>query len=303
MMKRLKFRKVLISTISSVGLFLSALPAIAKEPFSSLRSLYTLDAHLPQTVDVLSDETSEGVRRIELTFTAFDNEKVPARLEVLQNAENPPVIILLHGLTQSRAQWWRTDKGPYSFPSRHRKALVDAGFAVFAFDARKHGDRRGPADFADPGIYLQNGYFDAARKFIAETAIDVRSAINALDRIDGIDASNIGVTGFSLGAFIGYLATAVDTRIDAGFFMALPLLPVTKGEVASFTSPFAYAEGFDGRVMGLLAGTKDQLYTKEGIDSLAAAMRSDTQVTWIESDHDFPDSTADISVNFFETAF
>ncbi|MBB5515397.1 pimeloyl-ACP methyl ester carboxylesterase [Rubricella aquisinus] len=291
-----------LAALTAVLLIAAPAPVRADSTFDHLRAFYALDPHMPQTVEVQSDAPADGVRRVEFTFTGFDNQIVPARLDVPNGAENPPVILLLHGLTQSRAQWWRTDEGPYSFPSSHRAALVEAGFAVLAFDARKHGERRVSTDFENPYIYLENGYFDATRKFIADTAIDVRSAVDALDQIDGVDASRVGVTGFSLGAFVGYLAAAVDPRIDAGLFIALPLLPVSAGEAASFTSPFSYTEGFGARPMGLIAGTEDPLYTIDGMEALAAQMSGQTQLTWIDSGHDFPHDTADVSVRFFTGA-
>ncbi|WP_376744339.1 hypothetical protein [Marimonas arenosa] len=124
-----------------------------------------------------------------------------------------------------------------------------------------------------------------------------------MDQIEGIDANKIGVAGFSLGAIVGYLATAVDPRVDAGLFIGMPLLPITEGEAASFTSPFAYAEGFGERKVALVAGTEDQMYSREGVDALVAQMPPGTQTYWIESGHDFPDDTAGISVAFFKDAF
>ena len=292
-----------LRTLYVASLLVCVGTAASEEPFDTLRSFYALDAHIPQEVHVAFDEEADGIRTVELSFSAYDNEIVPARLQVPTDVENPPVIILLHGLTQSREQWWRKDGGPYSFPSSHRAALLKAGFAVMAFDARKHGDRLTPTDFADPGVYLYKSYFDASRKFIAETALDVRSAVRALDKIEGIDTNKIGVAGFSLGAFVGYLATAVEPRIKAGFFIALPLFPITEGQTASFTSPYAYAEGIAGRPMGLLVGTEDQLYSREGIEALAASMGKKTEVTWVECGHDFPTETAAVTVAFFLNAF
>ena len=293
---------VLAGGVAAAGLP-GASPAMAEGGFDLLRSYYAVDAHLPIALTVVSDTEVAGVRRVEFTYSAYDNQIVPARLDIPLGVDNPPVIIALHGITQSRAQWWREDHGPYSFPSRHRQGLTDAGFAVLAIDARVHGDRMVATDFPDQSIYLRESYFDAGRKIIAETVIDVRRAIDAAEEIDGIDTDRIGVTGFSLGAFIGYLAAAVDPRIDAGMIMAMPFLPVTEGEVASFTSQFNYVEGLAGKPMGFIAGTRDPLYTREAVDALEAAMQGQPEVTWVESEHDLPEDTAAISVAFFERVF
>lgn len=62
---------------------------------------------MPQCVVTLSDERMGDVRRVEFTCSAFDNQVVPARLEVPGGVANPLVIIFLHGRAQSRAQWSR----------------------------------------------------------------------------------------------------------------------------------------------------------------------------------------------------
>jgi len=279
-----------------------SVPATADVTFDTLRSFYATEAHLPLDIEIKRDIVAKSVRRIEFTYATFDNQIVPARLEIPTGVSNPPVIVLLHGITQSREQWWREDHGPYSFPSRHRVALLAAGYAVAAIDARVHGERISGTDFKDPSVYLSKAYFDAGRKIIAETAIDVRRAIDALETIEGIDTSRIGVAGFSLGAWVGYLAMAVDPRIDAGMIMAMPFLPLSDGQQASFTSQFVYAQGMGDRKLGIIAATEDRLYTREAVEGLADTMPHRPQVTWVESDHDLPDSTSEISVTFFKGA-
>ena len=293
------FRNILASSVVGASL-LVAPQGQAETPFDYLRSYFATDPHLPQTVAIVEDIQNDTRRRVEFTYTTFDNQVVPARLEVPLSVEKPPVIILMHGLTQSRNQWWREDDGPYSFPSRHREALVQAGFAVLAIDARAHGDRMTATDFENPATYLENWYIDAVRKLVAETAIDARGAIDAVEEIGAVDVDRIGLAGFSLGAFSGYLASAVDPRIDASLMMALPLVPVSEGQNASFTSPFAYAPGFEGKALGLIAATEDSLYTREAVETLVAGLPIVPQVYWIESGHDLPADTAEISVTFFE---
>lgn len=293
--------RFLIAGIATTLVF-TAQPSNADAVFDVLRSYYATEAHLPLGVKIENETVDEAVRRIEFSYSAFDNEVVPARLEVPRDVVNPPVVILLHGLTQSREQWWRADDGPYSFPSRHRTELIQAGYAVLAIDARGHGERLDGTDFSDPAIYLERAYFDAGRKIIAETVIDVRRAIDVLETIEGIDTDRIGVTGFSLGAFIGYLAAAVEPRIDAGLIMAMPFLPLSEGHAVSFTSQFAYVDGIGDKPMGFIVGTEDQLYTREAVEALAGAMLVEPQVTWVESGHDLPDETALTSVTFFKDA-
>lgn len=293
-----------VLTLTAVAAFaISLSPSLAGEAradhvFEMLRSYYATDA-LPLDVRETSREETDGILRRDLTFTAFDNEPVAARLEIPLDRENPPVILLLHGMTQSLAQWWREDTGPYSFPSRHRQAFLAAGYAVFAIDARNHGDRLGPTDFADPYTYLEKGYLEAAKKMISQSVIDARRAIDVLETLQGIDSSRIGLSGFSLGGYIGFLTTAVDSRVEASMIMAMPFTPVARGETQNYLSQFAYLEGLKDRKIGMIAATEDHFYRREPVDALVAAIPSKVDMTWIESGHDLPDSTKDIAVTFF----
>lgn len=154
---------------ASILVFLAS--GVQADPtFDVLRSYFATDA-LPLDVQLAGKRDMAGAVQQNLVFKAFDNELVRARFERPVDAVNPPVVILLHGITQSLDQWWRTDEGPYSFPSAHRAALVDAGFAVFALDARNHGARISDTDFPNPMTYLENEYFEASRKMIAQTAL------------------------------------------------------------------------------------------------------------------------------------
>lgn len=193
-------------------------PAHADQAFDVLRSYYDVENHLPLDIEITADRQDGHHRITEFTFAAFDNEPVRARLERPDpdRYSGPrPVAILLHGITQSLDQWWRTDDGAYSFPSAHRALLVDQGFAVLAIDLRNHGARLQPHDFEAPSDYLTKGYLEAARKMISQSALDVRRTIDTVGQFDGLDPNQISVVGYSLGAWAGYIASSIDDRVSS----------------------------------------------------------------------------------------
>lgn len=287
-------------------LLLASGAAYADGAFDILSSYYTLDAGLPLSLEI-KEETLTGQSKItEFTFDGFDNEEIPARLEITtdpQFAGKRPVVILLHGITQSRAQWWRDDKGPYSFPAAHREELVANGYAVLAIDLRNHGARIQSHDFENPYAYLENGYLEATRKMISQSTLDVLRTIDTIKTFEGLDSDRIALVGFSLGAWTGYLSAAMDDRIDTAVIIGMPFLPAAEGQSTSFISQFEYVEGLRDRPMLLVAGTQDEFYTPEVVAALQDKMSPNTDVTWVESGHDFPRATAELTINHLQTAF
>ncbi len=290
-----KIHRLLSITALSLAFTSPPLALHAEDRFDILRSYYAVDVHLP-----LDIETATSNDRItEFTFSAFDNERVRARLErpdPVKFVGKRPVVILLHGITQSLDQWWRTDEGPYSFPAAHRQALVEAGFAVLAIDLRNHGARLQGADFENPYAYLENSYFEAVRKMISQSAIDVRRAVQAAETFDFIDPKQISVAGFSLGAWTGLIATAVEPKIDRAVFIGLPFLPPAQGETTHFIAQTEYAPGLVGKQVHFIAGTTDHFHTREAVDAMMVSLTSDASITWVDSGHDFPRDTAAITL-------
>lgn len=275
-----------------------ALSEAASPEFDLLRSYYTYD-DIPLEAETLTQEALGNTVREKIRFRSFDRAFVTAYLAKPNGVKKPPVVILLHGIGQSKDQWW-LDGGPWSFPSRHREVLLANGIAVLAIDARSHGERILAHDFANPLAYLEKGYFEAAKKMVAESALDVRRAIDYLQTRDDVDASRLGVAGFSLGAHIAWIVTAVDPRINRSLIMAMPFLPPPREQNRSFTAPENFLPGFEGRHIMLLAATKDNFYTRDQVTQLFEKIPTATkELKWVESGHDLPASTASLSKYWF----
>lgn len=121
-----------------------------------------------------------------------------------------PVVIWLHGYSYqngwSVSQPWtstgtdfRLDQRP-SFP-----ALVKRGFAVLAFDQIGFGTR--VLDARD--FYRRYPKWSLMGKMVSDT----RAAIDAVAALDAVDSSRIYLLGYSLGAKVGLLTSALDERV------------------------------------------------------------------------------------------
>jgi dienelactone hydrolase len=121
-----------------------------------------------------------------------------------------PVVIWLHPYSyqngwsvaspwNSKGSDYRLDQRP-SFPS-----LVRRGFAVLAFDQIGFGSR--VLDARE--FYTRYPKWSLMGKMVSDT----RAAIDSLTQVEMIDPERIYLMGYSLGAKIGLLTTALDDRV------------------------------------------------------------------------------------------
>jgi pimeloyl-ACP methyl ester carboxylesterase len=111
-----------------------------------------------------------------------------------------PAVIWLHGYSYPLGYMWvyRTDTHPIL-------ALVNAGYAVLAFDQVGFGSRM--SDFAP--FYKRHPHWSLMGRMVEDTtrAVDVLSADAA------IDPDRIAVFGYTIGGTVGLYAAALDPRI------------------------------------------------------------------------------------------
>jgi dienelactone hydrolase len=122
-----------------------------------------------------------------------------------------PVVVWLHPYAYAHG-WsarspWNPAGADYILEQRPSfESLVRRGVAVLAFDQIGFGSRlREAARFYER--YPQ-------WSLMGKMAADTRSAIDALARLEEIDASRIHLMGYSLGAKVGLLAAALDDRVS-----------------------------------------------------------------------------------------
>jgi dienelactone hydrolase len=113
-----------------------------------------------------------------------------------------PVAIWLHGYSYPLGYMWvyRTDLHPIL-------ALVQAGYAVLAYDQIGFGSRMG--DFAP--------FYDRQPKWslMGQMVDDVRKAVDTLSADAALDPERISVFGYSIGGTVGLYAAALDPRIKS----------------------------------------------------------------------------------------
>jgi dienelactone hydrolase len=185
--------------------------------FSVVEQFYAYDLGLPLEERVVEAWESEGTNYEKLVLTTSSGERVPGELAVPGTGGPHPVVLLLHGLGNSRERWWEEDRAAL------RTALLAAGVAVFAIDLRFHGERSARNEYQNP-VFLTFGdsLFVRNRDMIIQSTIDARRALDLLDSRPGLDPARKAVMGYSMGGMIALYLSALEPDLRAVVASAVP---------------------------------------------------------------------------------
>ncbi|MEY4200776.1 MAG: hypothetical protein RLZZ265_2516 [Verrucomicrobiota bacterium] len=148
---------------------------------------------------------TNGLRVTQFSFASEAGVRVPGLLVKRPDKDGRrPVIIVLHGTGSNK-------EGQLPMLSDFAKR----GFLAVAIDGRHHGARtkagNGSAEYHEA---ILNAWFGSKKlPFLYDTAWDVMRLVDYLGTRDDVDATRIGLIGFSKGGMEGYLAAAADPRI------------------------------------------------------------------------------------------
>ncbi len=161
-------------------------------------------------------------QKIESMPLMFGQLYFPSTKNSIKNDRKMPVIIYLH---------------EYDYPMGYAGSgdiinkMVDAGFAVYAFDQIGFGTR-----IEEGRLFYER--FPTWSK-MGRMVADVRYAVDALSEVEFIDPQKIYTAGYALGATVGLYSAALDERI-AGTISVCGFSPMR------FNAPGKTAEGIYG---------------------------------------------------------
>jgi len=202
-----------------------------------------------------------------------------------------PCALLLHALSRDK------DEMILHFG----RALAAKGVAALALDAHLHGERRsGGAQTLSPLDYL-NGARD--------TIIEYRQAIDYLGSRSDIDASRIGLLGYSLGAMMGCILAGVDQRVRACVFLVGGDIVVTHREhvpalvrpMLDPVSPSLFVSHISPRPVLFINGKWDNKVTRASAELLHHAAREPKEILWADCGHILPEDVARQGVDWLVT--
>jgi dienelactone hydrolase len=150
-----------------------------------------------------------GLKKQHLWFHADATERVPGYLlfpDAVRFKGRRPVVIALHGTGGSKDSEEVTNLA---------RRLAQSGFIAVAIDGRFHGERtRATRGAAEYNVAITRAFITGeGHPFYYDTVWDVMRLIDYLTTRKDVDASRIGLTGFSKGGIETYLAAGADPRV------------------------------------------------------------------------------------------
>lgn len=165
----------------------------------------------------------ESFSKVTMGFDSGD-ERCSGWLYRPDRPAEPPVVVMAGGLGGDRA---------FGLPN-YAERLAEAGYAVFLFDYRHHGDSGGdPRNLVDP----------------ARQRADWEAAIEGISRRDGLDDSRLVLWGVDLGGGHVLDVAADDPRVRA----VVAQTPVLSGRA------FLGTRGYGFLAKAVLSGVRDRL--------------------------------------------
>lgn len=275
----------------------AAPPVIGEEAHKLLVRMYDYDAAIPLEARVVQRENKEGTTRDKVVFRSTRSFMVPGYFEVSETAKAPyPCVVLMHGWSGGTRNWW--EDGGYIHGGEVRKALLAAGFAVFALDAQGHGDRIAENDyqvvnlFEEPGAPPRKNYF-TLRDVITQTVLDYRRGIDYLATRGDVDMARIGAMGYSMGGFHAVSLTAVEPRIKAAVGCVVPV----SWRDDPILDPANYLRGIGQRPFMMVQGKTDELCNEaQSLELYKHLEGPNTKLEIFDSGHKLPGDYVGVAV-------
>lgn len=275
----------------------AAPPVLGEEAHKLLVRMYDYDAAIPLEARVVEREKKEGTTRDKVVFRSTRSFMVPGYFEVSDTAKAPyPCVVLMHGWSGGKDRWW--DDGGYIHGGEVRKALLAAGFAVFALDAQGHGDRIAENDyqvvnlFEEPGAPPRKNYF-TLRDVLTQTVLDYRRGIDYLATRGDVDMARIGAMGYSMGGFHAVSLTAVEPRIKAAVGCVVPV----SWREDPILDPANYMRSIGERPFMMVQGKTDELCNEAQAQELYKHLEGpNTKLELFDSGHKLPGEYVGVAV-------
>lgn len=206
-------------------------------------------------------------------------ERVPAIWLVPAAGTPAPAALLLHGFSSSKDR----------MAQAMGRALLARGVASLALDLPFHGERQG-ADREIPKNPL--ALVGAWRTAVAES----RAATAWLAAQQAVDATRIGVVGYSLGGFLALMTAAEEERLRVVALAAAGDLPDRTPYAAlvrGLVDPLRAARRLDGRPLLLVNGRRDTTTRPAQAERLFAAAAKPKTMKWYDGGHWPPPAAID----------
>ncbi|MEO2004445.1 MAG: alpha/beta fold hydrolase [Candidatus Poribacteria bacterium] len=215
--------------------------------FAIVQDAMGYDAGIPLDAAIVGQTEFDTQTRYKVVFRGSRDEMVPGYMSIPKQGARPfPCVLLLHGYGSRKERWWEDTYSSTLLTER----LIALGYAIFALDAKYHGERTSLNNYEPPSRMFGRGWNARLRSLAVETTIDYRRGLDWLETREEIDTERVGAIGYSMGGMMVFYLAALDERVDVAVACVPPMVgsplfaPI---RVASHTAdtPFALLVGAD----------------------------------------------------------
>lgn len=228
-----------------------------------------------------------GVVRERLSYASINGMRVPAVLTYAPQTTAPrPVLMVQHGLHSSKDDRRIADLAT---------VWAGYGFAILTTDAPLHGERAAGAD-VDLMALLTHPY--SGLRFVIQSVVDLRRAVDLIDSRPDLDAGRIAYVGFSMSTFLGVQFVALEPRVRAAIFAlgGAGLFHVFAGRqsgaqkaaqetVASLVDPLHFAALIAPRAVLQVNSETDEVAPAALGHMLYGALQEPKRIIWYRAAH------------------
>lgn len=213
--------------------------AMPSTPISSAELLQSYD-YRPDSSESLQFE-SLSERKARFSYAGHQGDVVHGYIEWPENPRETttsfPVLLGVSAMGQSAVRWWQAEyKGKPTLTHSHRirELAVEAGYVVVTIDNRFTDSRKDPqreigAIMRDLHLFGDKTDYES---MVHGTVMDLRLLLDRLALQPELDMNRVTVVGYSMGAQIGFLLAAADSRIQRLIAMVPPYLDDRTARVA-----------------------------------------------------------------------
>jgi hypothetical protein len=208
------------------------------------------------------------------------DERIPAIIDLPASDRPLPAVLLIHGLGSTKEQ----------ITGSIGRALTRRGVVTIAIDLPLHGARASAVDLRSPMNLL--GAAQQWRVAIREAS----HCLRFLETRPEVDATRIGIAGYSLGAYVALAVAANDPAVRAVCLAAggdvpahLPFARFVRTVIDLRRS----VRDIAGRPLLMVNGRFDERIRPEAAEALFAAASEPKELRWYEGGHWPPTSVID----------
>ncbi len=272
---------------------------VGPEAFEIILQSYEYDKDMPLNTEITEICDSDNCTRKKFVFDGMHDSRVPGYLAIPKQGDGPfPCIILLHGHTGNKDEWWRDDS--FYKGGLVTKAFLSNGFAVLALDAAYHGERIPGDESLKPGELRKRGWHNRSVDMIVQSVTEYRRAIDYLETRPEIDTTRLGVHGYSMGGMMAFLLTGTDGRIKVTVSCVTWNWdnPIGKYQLIA---PYNFARAIGDRPFLMMMGQSDPLLPAEAAKRLYGLVeKQSTSFIMFDCGHQLPTDYIGKSLGWFQ---